>query len=44
MPSMSKAKRSASKVFAIIEEKSQIDPRAVGKLENPEIKQGEVIL
>lgn len=30
MPSLSKAKQSANKVFAIIEEKSHIDPREQG--------------
>jgi ATP-binding cassette subfamily B (MDR/TAP) protein 1 len=38
MPSISKAKNSARKVFGIIEEKSQIDPRAITNLSDNENK------
>lgn len=46
MPSISKAKNSARKVFGIIEEKSQIDPRAPTKLSEKEnkINKGTIIL
>src|SRR3569833_1503854 len=39
IPSVSKAKNSASKIFSIIEEKSVIDPRSDGV---KEIKEGEI--
>jgi len=45
MPSISKAKRAANKVFAIIEEKSQIDPRDEGKGtdKNAKITKGDIV-
>ena len=42
MPSMSKAKASARKIFGIIEEKSQIDPRDSSKQSDDTIKQGSI--
>lgn len=44
MPSMSKAKNSARKVFGIIEEKSQIDPRTTAGLSSDPITQGNISL
>ena len=44
MPSMSKAKKSASKIFGIIEEKSEVDPREPGRQSDAQITQGAITL
>jgi ABC-type multidrug transport system fused ATPase/permease subunit len=45
MPSMSKAKKSARKIFGIIEDPSLIDPRLIPfKSEEKTIKKGEIVL
>ena len=41
---MSRAKRSANKIFAIIEEQSQIDPRDSGSNDDRHITRGEITL
>ena len=45
MPSMSKAKKSAGKVFGIIEDKSLIDPRIIPfESQNKAITKGEIVM